>query len=97
MGDAGEVWNRAQADERATLARIEAIEAQLAGERRHLDEVRLFQSMLNGYDASQAGGLESGPSEPSPLMAAALSEAQAEELDRLNRLFGLAAGDDHTS
>ena len=97
MGDAGEVWTRVQEDERATLARIEAIEAQLAGERRHLDEVRLFQSMLNAYDATRPGEVQPVPSEPSPLMAAALSEAQADELDRLNRLFGLAPRDDHTS
>ena len=97
MGDADEVWTRVQDDERATLARIEAIEAQLAGERRHLDEVRLFQSMLSGYDAPHPGGVQLAASGPSPLMAAALSEAQEEELDRLNRLFGLPAGDDHTA
>ncbi|MEI6665373.1 MAG: hypothetical protein WCL53_04395 [Chloroflexota bacterium] len=97
MGEAGDVWTRVHEDERATLARIEAIEAQLTGERRHLDEVRLFQSMLNGYDATRPGDIQPGPGEPSPLMAAALSEAQADELDRLNRLFGLAPGDDQAS
>ncbi|RLT27515.1 MAG: hypothetical protein DWI48_03400 [Chloroflexi bacterium] len=97
MSEAGEVWTRVHEDERATLARIETIEAQLTGERRHLEEVRLFQSMLNGYDSTLPGDVQPGPSAPSPLMAAALSEAQAEELDRLNRLFGLAGGDDSTS
>ena len=60
------------------------------------DLVRLFQSMLNGY----AGGTAAAPSPSSTGMEpitgdaeteAGLSAAQAEELERLNRLFGLNA------
>jgi hypothetical protein len=102
MGESSEVRMRAQEDERATVARIDALEAQLVEERRHLEEVRVFQAMLAAYDGGEPAPARSEwePAvtvEPPVEMATALSEAQAEELDRLNRLFGLGHGDDHTS
>ncbi len=103
MGDELDLRRRAEEDERATTSRIEALQGQLASEQRHLAEVRLFKSMLSGY----AGGVGAGPA-PShadaPLMVPSegmdvpaddddgMSPAQAEELDRLNRLFGLSTG-----
>ena len=99
MGDDVELRQRVGDDERATLARIEALQAQVAVEQRHLAEVRLFQSMLNAYaagtsstgapvavPAASAGG---GPVVGDAETEAGLSAAQAEELERLNRLFGL--------
>jgi hypothetical protein len=106
MGEDLELRERAAEDERATLARIEALQGQVALEQRHLAEVRLFQSMLSGYvgvtpalrpiaevpadvpaPASTAGEAVAGDAETE----AWLSAAQAEELERLNRLFGLNA------
>lgn len=106
MSEDLELRQRAAEDERATLGRIEALQAQVAVEQRHLAEVRLFQSMLTGYTgvaptprplaeaaeptsqpASTPGDVSSGDAETE----AGLSTAQAEELERLNRLFGLNA------
>lgn len=104
MGDELELRRRADEDERATLARIEALQAQLAAEQRHLGEVRLFQAMLNGYAgvpgaSAVAAAPGAGPMPPgtgTPDSAGGeheeMSSAQAEELERLNRLFGLSAG-----
>lgn len=104
MGEDLELRRRAEDDERSTLARIESLQSQLASEQRHLAEVRLFQSMLNGYAAGAPVTLrppreaEAPPSVAPPETVGAaedeaeLSTAQAEELDRLNRLFGLSTG-----
>jgi len=106
MSEDVELRQRAAEDERATLARIEALQAQVALEQRHLAEVRMFQSMLTGYTGTAATPRPSVEApEPTPLPTstpgevssgdadaeAGLSAAQAEELERLNRLFGLNA------
>ncbi|MFA7296406.1 MAG: hypothetical protein WC211_04365 [Dehalococcoidia bacterium] len=104
MGEDLELRQRAGEDERATMARIEALQAQVVSEQRHLAEVRLFQSMLNGYvGAPPRPAGEVATVVPMPAQAAeepisgdmeteaGLSAAQAEELERLNRLFGLNA------
>lgn len=105
MGEDLELRRRAEDDERSTLARIESLQSHLASEQRHLVEVRLFQSMLNGYVADEPATLRppretevasaAAPVDPAAGDAeteAGLSAAQAEELERLNRLFGLNAG-----
>ncbi len=106
MSEDLELRQRAAEDERATLGRIEALQAQMASEQRHLAEVRLFQAMLTGYAGATAPPrLVAEATEGAPVPAshdgeavggdaeteAGLSAAQAEELERLNRLFGLNA------
>ena len=96
-----ELWRRASEDETATHERIEALRAQIAGEEQHLEEVRLFQAMLRSYSGEAPALLSAPASVPasapfSPPMPGPgqeqeqeeLSPAQAEELERLNRLFG---------